>query len=192
MSYLLLLLELSWRFLLVGTFSVGGGLATLPFLQDIGHATGWFSDLELSNMVAVSESTPGPMGVNMASYVGFTVAGVPGSVIATASLVLPSMVVIILIYHVLKRFRESFYVDSAFYGLRAASAGLIASAFYSVLKISVFDAGAFAAGAGFFSSLDYRTLILAAVIFALTKLLKKVHPIFFIIAAAVIGVLLKM
>jgi hypothetical protein len=76
-------LRLFWEFFKTGLFAIGGGMATLPFLHDIGEATGWFTQAQLMNMLAVSESTPGPIGINMATYVGFTVAGVPGAVIAT-------------------------------------------------------------------------------------------------------------
>lgn len=86
-----LYLKLFWEFFKVGLFAVGGGMATLPFLKEIGTATGWYTYTELMNMLAVSESTPGPIGINMATYVGFTVGGVPGTVIATLGEVTPSI-----------------------------------------------------------------------------------------------------
>ena len=87
---MMLYLRLFFEFFCTGLFSVGGGLATIPFLQNIGVRTGWFTSQELANMIAVSEATPGPMGVNMATYVGFTSGGVVGSVVATIGLVAPS------------------------------------------------------------------------------------------------------
>ena len=99
---MMLLLRLFYEYAKVGLFAVGGGLATVPFLQHLGETTGWFTDAELSTMIAVSESTPGPMGVNMATYVGFNVAGVPGAVIATVGEVTPSIVIILIIAALLK------------------------------------------------------------------------------------------
>ena len=119
MLYVRLFLE----FFKAGLFAVGGGLATLPFLYAISDATGWFSHAQLADMVAVSESTPGPIGVNMATYVGFTTAGVPGMFAATIGLVTPSVIIILIVAQFLKRFAENKYVLNAFYGLRAASVG---------------------------------------------------------------------
>ena len=126
-------LRLFWEFFKTGLFAIGGGMATLPFLHDIGEATGWFTQAQLMNMLAVSESTPGPIGINMATYVGFTVAGVPGAVIATLGEVTPSIIVILIIAALLRNFRENRYVDRAFYGLRPASTGLIGAACVSVV-----------------------------------------------------------
>ena len=106
-------LRLFWEFFKTGLFAIGGGMATLPFLHDIGEATGWFTQAQLMNMLAVSESTPGPIGINMATYVGFTVAGVPGAVIATLGEVTPSIIVILIIAALLRNFRENRYVDRA-------------------------------------------------------------------------------
>ena len=110
-----LYLKLFWEFFKVGLFAVGGGMATLPFLKEIGTATGWYTYTELMNMLAVSESTPGPIGINMATYVGFTVGGVPGAVIATLGEVTPSIIVILIVAAMLKKFRDSRLVANAFY-----------------------------------------------------------------------------
>ena len=126
-------LRLFWEFFKTGLFAIGGGMATLPFLHDMGEATGWFTQGDLMNMLAVSESTPGPIGINMATYVGFTVGGVPGAVIATLGEVTPSIIVILIIAALLRSFRENRYVDRAFYGLRPASTGLIGAACVSVV-----------------------------------------------------------
>mgnify|MGYP000291193981 FL=1 len=131
------LLLLFYEFAKVGLFSVGGGLATVPFLQSMGEKTGWFTNAQLSTMIAVSESTPGPMGVNMATYVGYSISGIPGAIIATLGLITPSIAVIIIIAGFLQKFRQSKTVDAVFYGLRPASTALIASAGLSV-AMSVF------------------------------------------------------
>ena len=121
-------LRLCWEFFKTGLFAIGGGMATLPFLTNIGETTGWYTQTELMNMLAVSESTPGPIGINMATYVGFTVGGVPGAILATLSEVAPSIIIILIIAVMLKKFRDSKYVNNAFYGLRPASTGLIGAA----------------------------------------------------------------
>ena len=96
-------LRLFWEFFKTGLFAVGGGMATLPFLKDIGQSTGWYTYTDLMNMLAVSESTPGPIGINMATYVGFTVGGIPSAVIATLGEVTPSIIVILIVAMMLKK-----------------------------------------------------------------------------------------
>lgn len=192
MSYLLLLLELFGRFFCVGLFSVGGGLATLPFLQSMGATTGWFNAVDISNMVAISESTPGPLGINMATYVGFHVGGVPGAILAPVGLVTPSVIIIIIISKILVKFRDSKYVNNAFYGLRAASVGLIAAACFEVAKIAFFKTDVFQSVGSFWQAIDYKSIILSVIIFVLVKCFKKIHPIVFIVAAAAVGIIFQM
>lgn len=182
----MILLRLFFEFAKVGLFAVGGGLATIPFLQDMGARTGWFTDVDLTTMIAVSESTPGPMGVNMATYVGFETAGLPGAVLATLGLITPSVIVIIIIAGFLQKFRQSKTVDAVFRGLRPASTALIASAGLSV-ALSVFIAVGGTATHTF--SLRWPSVALAAAVFLCmqNKKLKKLHPVAFIAAAAVIG-----
>ena len=112
-------LQLFWEFLKIGLFAVGGGMATLPFLQDLAESTGWYSQSLITDMIAISESTPGPIGINMATYVGCNVAGFFGGVVATMGEILPSIVIVVLISKSLDRFRGSKLVDSAF--VRTAS-----------------------------------------------------------------------
>lgn len=188
----MIFLELFFRFFAVGLFSIGGGLATLPFLTAMGESTGWFGAAEISNMVAISESTPGPLGINMATYIGYQVGGVPGAILAPLGEITPSVIIILIISRILIKFRSSKYVNNAFYALRAASVGLIAAACLSVAKIAMFNNELFEQTGSFFSSIKIECVILCAVIFACIKLFKKVHPIVFIIAAAIIGILLKL
>ena len=195
-------LRLFWEFFKTGLFAVGGGMATLPFLHDIGEATGWYTQADLMNMLAVSESTPGPIGINMATYVGYTVGGLPGAVVATLGEVTPSIIVILIVAALLKNFQENRYVNRAFYGLRPASTGLIGAAGVSVVLevltavdvvspetgiVNQFQLGADSL-AGLFS---WPGLALAAVLVVLTnwvKPTKDLHPILFIAASAVVGV----
>ncbi len=186
-----LYLRLFWEFFKTGLFAVGGGLATLPFMYDISDKTGWFTHSMLADMVAVSESTPGPIGVNMATYVGFVTGGVPGAVIATVGLVTPSVIVILLIARVLKVFRENQYVDAGFYGLRPCSIGLIAAAGVLVVKLALFNTELYASTGAIADLFNVKALILAAVLLAATRCIKKLkglHPIVFILASAVIGI----
>ena len=125
-------LRLFWEFFKTGLFSVGGGLATLPFIYDMSDRMSWFTYQQIADMVAVSESTPGPIGVNTATYVGYITGGVPGALVATLGLVTPAVICILIIASCLKKFRENRFVDHAFYGLRPASAALIAAAGFSV------------------------------------------------------------
>lgn len=186
-----LYLRLFWEFFKTGLFAVGGGMATLPFMYDISDKTGWFTHSMLADMVAVSESTPGPIGVNMATYVGFVTGGIPGAIVATVGLVTPSVIVILLIARVLKAFRENQYVDAGFYGLRPCSVGLIAAAGVLVVKLALFNTELYASTGSLLDLFNFKALILAAVLLAATRYIKKLkglHPIVFILASAVIGI----
>ena len=132
------MIQLFLAFFKIGLFAVGGGLATLPFLYELAEQTDWISVSDISNMVAVSESTPGPLGVNMATYVGFLKDGVPGGVIATIGLIMPSIIISLIIARMLVKFKNNKTVKDIFYGLRAASCGLIAVAGVGVAKIAFF------------------------------------------------------
>ncbi len=187
-------LSLFWEFFKTGLFATGGGMATLPFLYRMSETKGWFTAAQLADMVAVSESTPGPIGVNMATYVGFTTAGIPGSLIATVGLVTPSIIVILIIARILQKFRSNITVDAAFYGLRPCSVGLIAAAGLLVVKIALFTLDRYAETHAILDALNIKAILLAAVLLVLTrgvKQVKKLHPIFFILASAVIGILFK-
>ena len=187
----MIFLRLFWEFFKAGLFAVGGGMATLPFLYDISDKTGWFTYSQLADMVAVSESTPGPIGINMATYVGFTTAGIPGALCATIGIITPSIIVILLISKALEKFRQNKYVDAAFYALRPCSVALIAAAGFLVLKITLFNVDTFSVGDSIISFFNWKAIALAAVIFVLTQYVKKtknLHPIIFIAFSAVVGI----
>lgn len=189
-------LRLFFEFCRVGLFSVGGGLATIPFLTDLGERTGWFTPGQLADMIAISESTPGPMGVNMATYVGFTSAGVLGGVVATLGLVFPSIVIILIIARFLQKFRQSRVVDGVFYGLRAASVALITSAMLQVASIALMfhETPIPELGVVKVDLFYWPAILLAAVVFVCVKFtpLKKLHPIVFILASAAAGVVFSL
>lgn len=197
----MILLKLFWEFFKTGLFAIGGGMATVPFLQEISAKTGWYTSGQLADMIAVSESTPGPMGVNMATYVGYTVGsqelggtlmGVLAAVIATLGLITPSIIVIMIVAYFLKRFRSSKMVDAALYGLRPASVALISAAGVDIVLIAVLRVESIYKIAQ--AALSWKALVLAALVYGATHLkqLKKLHPIWFIAASAVLGVVLKM
>lgn len=188
-------LQLFWEFFQTGLFAVGGGMATIPFLYDMSYKTGWFTHRDLANMIAVGESTPGPIGVNMATYVGYITGmgeggigtAIAGAIIATLGLVTPSIIVILIVAAMLKRFKDSPLVQNAFYGLRPASTGLIAAAGISVAVSNLFDFSA--------STINWKGWILAAVLWLLTNKVsktKKLHPIVFIGASALVGIVFSM
>jgi len=192
-------LRLFFEFFKTGLFAVGGGMATLPFLKIMGESTGWFAQTDLMNMLAVSESTPGPVGINMATYVGFTTAGLTGSIVATIGEVTPSIVIIMVIAAMLAKFRDSKYVANAFYGLRPASTGLIGAAGAGVV-LQVFAGISSSSGDSIFTkysgggAISIKAVILAAVIFVLSRYVKQtknLHPIVFIAISAVVGVVFK-
>ena len=191
-------LRLFYEFFKVGLFSVGGGLATVPFLTDMGARTGWFTAGDLANMLAISESTPGPIGVNMATYVGFHTGGVPGGIVATLGLIAPALIVITIIAGFLKKFRESRVVDSVFYGLRPASTALITAALIQVCTIALMfhevpvpEYGVIKIKTQLFY---WPAIVLAAVVFVCLQIkpLKKLHPIVYILASAVVGIVFQL
>ncbi len=180
------LLIMCLEFFKTGLLSIGGGLATLPFLYAMADKYPWFTRQQLSDMIAVSESTPGPMGVNMATYAGYMVGGIPGAVLATFSLVLPSIIVILLVAKFLQRFQESRLVQRGLYGLRPASVGLVAAAGFGILKIAL----ALDFSGSLSGLMDWRCLCLMAVLGVLYYFKKNWHPIIFIAMGAVAGVVL--
>jgi len=196
MTYWYLLLE----FAKIGLFAFGGGLAALPFLAALVGKYDWFNTEMLANMIAVSESTPGPLGVNMATYAGFHAAGIPGAILATLATITPGLIIMTLVARALTKFKSNPLVQRTFVGLRPAVAGLVCAAAFAVAKESVlhwdfFDTHAATAllsraAAQFF---DIKALILFALLMIplSMKKLKKIHPLFYILAAGAIGVVFK-
>ena len=196
MTFLLLF----WEFFKTGLFAIGGGMATIPFLSDMANKhPDWFTQTDLSNMIAVGESTPGPIGVNMATYVGYitgsdygTFGAISGAIIATIGLITPSIIIVLIIAAVLKSFKDNKYVNNAFYGLRPASTGLIATAGIGVIMTTLITVGGTATHTIIF---NWKGIALAVVIWVLTNLIKKtkgLHPIVFIALSAIVGIIFKM
>ncbi len=185
-------LQLFYEFFKIGLFAIGGGLATLPFLNDLALKTGWYTQAQLADMIAISESTPGPIGVNTATYVGFTAGGILGSFSATLGLIAPSVIIILVIARILASFKDSKLVKAAFYGLRPASSGLIAAAGWSVVLISLIHLDLYKQTNEIMDLFDLKAIILAIMLYIFTQVVKKtkgLHPVIFLAASALVGIL---
>ena len=165
-------LSLFWEFLKIGLFAVGGGMATLPFLRELSVRTGWFSQDLITDMIAISESTPGPIGINMATYVGCNIAGLFGGFIATMGELLPSLIIVIIISKSLERFRNAKVVGDAFYGLRPAVTGLIAAAGISVAQVAMLQLELYKETNLLLNLVDWKKLLLFIVMFIGIRKLK--------------------
>lgn len=182
-----LMVKMFLEFMKIGLFAVGGGPATLPYLMDLTKKYDWYTMEDLTNMIAISESTPGPLGLNMATYAGFHTLGAFGGLVSTLGLVIPSIVIIILIAKFLENFNENKFVQGAFSGIRPAVTALIAAAVYQVCKVSLVIKTA----EGYVPAV--KTIILCVIVFILlqVKALKKFHPALWLLVAAVVGVVFR-
>ncbi len=167
---------LFYEFFKIGLFAIGGGAVTIPFLFDLGEKYHWFTTEQLVNMIAVSESTPGPLGVNMATFTGYQTAGVLGGIVATFGLTLPSVIIIILIAKLLKRFADNPRVQTLLSSIRPGVLALIIFAGWQIARISVTN---------WLSAAIFAGILLANRFF-------KSSPIFYILLSAIIGIVLQL
>ena len=184
------LLRLMYEFFKTGLFSVGGGLATLPFLYEMSDKTGWFTHADIADMIAISESTPGAIGINMSTYAGFKTVGYAGGILATLALATPSVIIILIIAKFLKIFRDNPHVEGAFYGLRPASIAMITAAGVNVAKVALVNIPAYEASGNPADLFLPKAIILAILIFIGQRRLKW-SPIVFLAIAAVVGIVFK-
>ena len=194
LTYLANLALLFIEFFKTGLFAVGGGLATVPFIRDMGATYGWITEAEIANIIAIAESTPGPIGVNAATYVGYLVAGIPGAIFATLGLVTPSVIIIILVAKAIKKYSDSHLVQSLFKALRPAAIGLITAAGFSLLLTSL---GVKANFLRFTFSANWYSLLKLGIygvftFFAFWKKTAKIHPLFYILAGGALGAVLSL
>ncbi len=192
---MMIYLKLVYEFFKIGLFAVGGGAATIPFLSSLSEKTAWFTKTDLANMIAISESTPGPIGVNMSTYAGYITGAIEGSVvlgalIASLGLVAPSIIISVIISGVLKRFKENKVVKDVFYGLRPASVGLIAAAAFEVAKVSLINIGLFLDTSAVFDLFRLKEIILFVILFFAMKRFK-LHPVIYVLISAAIGIVFK-
>ncbi|MBQ1684871.1 MAG: chromate transporter [Clostridia bacterium] len=185
------LLELFWGFLKVGCFSFGGAYAAIPIIRDIVRSYGWLTDEALEHMIAVSESTPGPIMVNLATYVGADRGGLPGAALATFAVVLPAFLIIVLLLAVFKNAEKNRFVQALLAGLKPCVTGVILAvgAYMILCNIMPGENGGFEA-AGFDLKALVITLILGAAAILWRKLKKKrLSPILLIVIAAGLGMI---
>lgn len=185
MIYLLLFAE----FFKIGLFAIGGGLAALPFLYELAPKYHWFTAADVTDMIAISESTPGPIAINMATYVGYQTAGVLGGVVATLGNIMPAILIVLAVAKYLEQFKNNRLVQAGFYGIRPAVTALITSALFAVIKVSILRWDLFAAGGGWGSLLDLRAAALYAAALALILRFEK-HPVLYIAGGALAGILI--
>ncbi|SEK63262.1 chromate transporter [Ruminococcus sp. YRD2003] len=180
----MVLIKLFLAFLKIGAFTFGGGYAMIAMIQAEAERHGWLTQEELVDFVALSESTPGPLAVNMATFVGIRTGGVLGAIIATLGIVLPSFIIILIIAKCFEKYKKSKAVGGIMSGLKPAVVGMIGAAFISVARTVFFPAGL---SVSVFSSASFWVFL---GLFAVTAVLafKKVHPINVILLSAVIGV----
>ena len=181
-------LTLFYEFFKIGTFSIGGGMATIPFLIDLSSKYDWYTTAEFANMVAISQSTPGPVGINMATYAGFQAAGFPGALVSTAALVLPALIIIMIIAKFMQNFSDKPIVKAVFDGIRPTVAALILYAVLELFKISLFTV------VNSTYTPNYVSIVICAAIFGLMQVpkIKTWHPLIWISAGAVLGILFKL
>lgn len=175
----MILFELYYEFFKIGLFAIGGGMAAIPFLRHLAVSSGWFSIAFITDMIAISESTPGPIGINMATYAGFNISGLIGGIVATLGMITPSIIIVSIVAKYLERYRNSHVLEQVFWGLRPAVTGLIAVACFDILR-TVFLSNPF----------EWVKLIYFAVVFYLIKRFKK-HPIVYVAVSALVGIIFK-
>ncbi len=186
----MLYLKLYFVFLKIGLFSISGGLATLPFLQEIVNKYGWITSEELLNMIAISESTPGPIGINAATFVGHNTAGIFGGLLATLGMITPSIIIIIIIAHYFSKFSEDAMVQSAFYGIRPAVTGLIGAAGFQVARITLFNLDKYTNTKKVMDIFQLKGIVLFGLVLYLVNKFNK-HPIIYLLGAALVGIAFK-
>jgi chromate transporter len=174
-------------FFRIGLFAIGGGLATVPFLFELADNSDWLTREAVGNMLAVAQSSPGAIGVNLAAYTGFRYAGVPGGYMAALGLVCPSIIIIILVAKALQAFKESGIVKRLFDGFRPAAAGLLSAAGFGAIALSLYNAAA----PVWYELIRWRETVLFVVLFGLIFKFKK-HPVIYILAAGAAGAALKL
>ncbi|MEG0091351.1 MAG: chromate transporter [Oscillospiraceae bacterium] len=183
-------LTLYLEFFKIGILAFGGGLTSIPFLQDLSVKYSWYTLQQLVDFIAISESTPGPIAINMATFAGFEAGGIMGSIAATAGIITPSIIIVSIIAKFLDKFRDSKSVNNILYGLRPCVLALISFAVLGLAKVTFFKAGV--CPANFFSAIDLKAVGIFGVVLLLTniKKLKKLHPIVFLSLGAALGILL--
>jgi chromate transporter len=179
-------IKIFFIFFKIGLFTIGGGLAAIPLLQVEAFSRNWVTPEFFTDMIAVSQSTPGPIGANMATYVGFNELGIAGAIVATLGLICPAVIIVYLISKYLLHFNEKKIVIDVFSGLRPAVAGMILAASYNIAKVTVYKGDIFHSTGNIIEMIDIKNSILFIIFFALISKFDK-HPIFFIVLGGIVG-----
>ncbi|NLI61907.1 MAG: chromate transporter [Methanosarcinaceae archaeon] len=197
-----ILFELFFEFFKAGLFSVGGGLATLPFLYEMSYKYMWLAAEIIPDLIAISESTPGALGVNAATYVGWNAAGLPGATAATLGLVTPSVIIMLFVARSYDTFLQKKYIQDIFYAIRPAVIGLIAVVAWNLLKISLSSENVNSnvslsnilsmsdIVSYLISILDIKAVILFGIIMLVMRKIE-IHPLYYILGSALIGIIFK-
>lgn len=186
------LFGLFFLFMYIGLSTIGGGLVAVSLMQQELVSRSIISSEQFIAMIAVSESTPGPIGINMATYIGYELYGIWGSLVLTTGIVLPSLIVIVLIARFTQSFQNAAPVKNTMYGLRAGAAGMIAAAAWNVLAVAVFTLPAFYASRQWMGMelVDWKAAAVFCLFLLVQILFKRLHPIFLILAGAAVGLVL--
>ena len=171
----MLYLQLFYEFFKIGTLSFGGGYATIPFLFHISEVYRWFTPDDLERMIAVASITPGPVGINMATYSGLQTGGIFGSLLATGAIILPALLIVVFVSKLLNKFRENFYVKAAIYGLKPASCALLVVVAIDLLRSNIVSIPA--------------AIVFLSFLFISARVKK--DPLFYLASTGLIGLVLK-
>lgn len=171
----MLYFQLFYEFFKIGSLSFGGGYATIPFLYHISQTYQWFTPDDLEKMIAIASITPGPVGMNMATFSGLQTSGIVGSLIATAGIAIPALIIVIFVSKLLNKFSDNFYVKAAIYGLKPASCALLASVAINLMRSNIINISA----------------AIVFVLFLLISLRTKKDPLFYLASTGLIGFILK-
>lgn len=184
----MILFTLFYEFFQIGLFAIGGGMASVPFLIELAGKYNWYTIEEFANMVAISQSTPGPVGINMATYAGYEAAGVLGGCIATLGLVTPSLIIIMIIARFMQDFSDNATVKAVFSGIRPVVAALIFAAVWQLCELSLFTTTETG------MSPIYINIVLAILFFGCMQIkkLKKIHPLWWILAGSIAGIIFQL
>lgn len=186
------MLRLMWEFFKAGIFAIGGGMATIPFLQEMARNYDWFSEQDLLDMIAVSESTPGAIGINIATYAGYSAYGLPGSILATLSLITGPTILILIIARAMAKFKNSKIVKDMFITIRPATAGLILGAMSSVMVLTLFNIELFRQTRLIIDLIRPIPIVIFILILAGLIKFKKVNPLLVIGISALAGIIFRL
>lgn len=185
----MIFLQLFINFFFIGLISIGGGLSTIPLMTEILTSKGWMVQTEIMDMIAVSEMTPGPIGINMATYAGNKTAGVLGGISATMGLVAPSIIIIVIVAHFYTKYRKNDYVNGTMKIIRPVVTGMIAAVCAELAVISLLNVELFRATGSFWQIFNPIPILIGIMVF-IANYKFKVHPIILIVSSAVIGIIL--